>query len=230
VIDQGMGEPEGRGIILEDLPTGSIVYVGRGSFRMEAISVADDLARGVVQPVASVATAPYHDGPRPSGESSGVEALDRAPSSASWRAPDLRPLFGSQVDVPLLSAPTGALPEREGIVLLSRAAIAAMGALIFACGLLAGAAAWHRPRTSVALTPVAPPPVALPPEPQPATPSTPAAPEPRLVAPPTVAVPEPVTIVARKRPAARHVPVIQKPQELAASAKPAARWIDPFAE
>src|SRR5215831_12197905 len=98
-MDQGPGVEAHRGIRLEDLPTGSVVYVGNGAFRMEPVGSDGGFGdlEGVVQPMTGIVTAPYH-GHAP-GENTGV---DRLPVSASFKAPELPSLFGSQVDVPLL--------------------------------------------------------------------------------------------------------------------------------
>jgi hypothetical protein len=215
-MSQGPGEGEVQGgFSLEDLPTGSVVYVSRGSFRMEAVG--DGEAEGVVQAVARVATAPYHGGG--TGENTGV---DRLPVSATFHAPDLPSLFGTDGEVPILAAPTTRPTARTRTGDLSRAALAtlaALGVVVFACGVLFGAVAMRparpaAPMPSVAVAPVAPvAPVTLV---QIAAPAEPA--------PAIIPLPAPVTITARKKVVARHVD--------AAPAAPAAPklWVDPFAE
>src|SRR5262252_4526282 len=153
-MDQGPGEGTQRGINLEDLPMGSVVYVGRGAFRMEAVGPDGLIADldGVVQPVTATVTAPYH-GHAP-GENTGV---DRLTISATFRAPDLPSLFGSQVDVPLLAAPTGAVAPARPTVALPRIALAALGAIVFGCGAVIGAAAMRPERVQAKVQPAAMP-------------------------------------------------------------------------
>ncbi|HTA20597.1 MAG TPA: hypothetical protein VK989_14995, partial [Polyangia bacterium] len=95
-MSQEMGESNGGQSDLDGLPMSSIVYMGRGSFRMEAVAIDTELERreGVVQPLAGVVvTAPMHAGER------GRHEQDSTTSTGTWQAPDLRPLFSSQVDV-----------------------------------------------------------------------------------------------------------------------------------
>lgn len=241
MIDRGgPGALPGREISLEDLPTGSIVYVGRGSFRMEAVcgeglflgrDEVDERRRGVVQAVERVVTAPYGQSP---GERTGV---DRLPSSATWRAPDLQSLFGSQDAVAgVLSAPTEfvPLPEPRQTVVASRVALAALGAIVFVCGAVIGTAATHRaPAGDIAAVVEPQPAAAIAPEPLAV--AMPAAPEVEA-APLTIEVPEPVKISARKRPAARRAiaastDAVARPAVDATEKAPAkAAWVDPFAD
>jgi hypothetical protein len=209
------GEQAGRGIDLETLPAGSIVYVSRGSFRMEAVGSDGAIMGqdGVVQPMTGMVTAPY--GRRPDGENTGV---DRLPVSATFRAPDPGSLFGSQVDVPVLAAPTGTgTPRRPASVRLPGFALAVLGGALFACGFILGETAL-RPEPPAAHPEVVSLPAA-PAEPAPAA-------RPEELAVPVIAVAAPVKVIARKRPAAR--PVVPAPPR-AEHAAPAP-WVDPFAD
>lgn len=122
----------------EGLPMSSIVYVGRGSFRMEAVAIEAELERrqGVVQPMEGVVTAPLHATARASRD-------EGRRTSMSWRAPSLQPLFGSQVDLPLLAAPTGSVSLPGTFVTISRAALAALGGVVLLCGVVIGTAVRH---------------------------------------------------------------------------------------
>jgi hypothetical protein len=218
-----LGEEARRGISLEDLPMGSVVYVGRGAFRMEAVGPDGLIADldGVVQPVTGMVTAPYGHAP---GERIGAA---RAPAVGAFRAPDLPPLFGSQTDVPVLAAPIGTLelPSPRAVT-MPRAAFAALGAVVFACGLVIGGAALRPARApasevhAVQAVQPAPAPVAA----APATVEP--APEPDVPPRTTIALPEPVRIAIPRHVAARRAVVADK----AAPPPPAKPWVDPFAD
>jgi hypothetical protein len=188
---------------------------------MEAVGLGE--AEGVVQPVQRVATAPYHTKAKPPGENTGV---DRLPVSATFRAPDLPSLFGSQVDVPVLAAPTAVPPARQvTTVNLPRRALAALAAMVFVCGIVIGALA-RRPAAPVAVAPAAP---AVAPAPKAAAPQVPpvdeaAGPD---FAPPIITVPAPVKILATKKVAAHRAAPAPKVEVEPAPAKP---WVDPFAD
>jgi hypothetical protein len=155
----------------EELSVGSVVYMGRGSFRMEAIGFETDRERGVAQPIQStlgLVTAPYdadgravrgagasfgagapfndNDGTNVSGVSNVLGDLSpsgvaRTRTVGAWQAPIVQPLFGSQDELTMLTAPIAVFSSRRSPLSLSRAAIAGLGAAVFACGLLAAGAA-----------------------------------------------------------------------------------------
>ncbi len=234
-----MGESNEGQSDLEGLPMSSIVYVGRGSFRMEAIAVEAELERrqGVVQPMTGAVTAPLHAGAR---------REDGRTTSMSWKAPDLRPLFGSQVDVPLLAAPTGSASFPGTAVSISRVALAALGGVVLLCGVVIGTATRHLLASPAAITtvpapvarvelPVVAAPVAAAPTPvtaaivvapvAPVAPVTPIAP----VAPAAIVSPKPpVAVRAHVKPAVKRVPV--EPAPKAPVKAIASHWVDPFAE
>lgn len=243
MIERRTGDRRGRSISLESLPTGSVVYVGRESFRMETVDLGDDGLQGIVQAMPAVTTAPYGIDAR--GEGSVIidldagRDLDRAVSSASWRAPALDSLFGSQDEITMLAAPTGqaTLPAPAALE-LSRAAIAAMMGLVFLGG-LATASLVLQPRaaerspviaaapvvvaTPVEITaksePTAEPVAAAEPQPE-------AEPEPATVAEPTtIQVAAPVRIRAERK-----APRVVAPPATVAVQAPAAPWVDPFAD
>jgi hypothetical protein len=245
-MSQEMGESNGGPSDLDGLPMSSIVYMGRGSFRMEAVAVdtESDERRGVVQPLAGVVvTAPMHAGER------GRHDKDIT-STARWQAPDLRPLFGSQSDVPLLAAPTGSAIFSTTAISISRVALVALGGLVLLCGVVIGTAVRHLLASPAAISTVnasAPAPVAAPI----ATPVIEArAPAAALVALPAPAVqaqapivtapvvrvqaaPTAVTRAARPhaKPAVKRAPVetVRKAPEQAIAGA-ASHWVDPFAE
>jgi hypothetical protein len=205
-MNQGLGEARG-GISLEELPMGSVVYLGRGAFRMEAVG--PEGLDGVVRPVTGAVTAPYRadDAPR---EITGVDLL---PEPRPSGAPVLASLFGSQVDVPVLAPPTAAVApaQRTGTRWL-----AALGAIVFASGIAIGAAVMRSAPAPTAAPAVerAPVPPVIEPLPLEAT-----------VAPPATTPAEgPVRIGVRKKAAARRAPVAPAAQE------PAKPWVDPFAD
>jgi len=222
VTSYELGENLGRGNDLEsnfdDIPVSSVVYMGRGSFRMEVTP--EPVRTGIVQPITAVVTAPLH-----------AKAREDSDGNARVGAKRPRSLFGSQVDVPVLAAPMG-LPGLPGFpapagVSLSRATLATLGGAVLLCGIIVGTAARHlwsqpAPIAVVATTPVA----AVAPAPV-AAPSVPAvAPivEPQL---PVVAVPAPVTIRSRARTAVK--PIVapaRKPEEPSPAPK---QWVDPWA-
>jgi hypothetical protein len=218
-MERGTGEPGGRGIDLDELPAGSVVYVSRGSFRMEAVGADGELVGqdGTVQPMTGMITAPY--GRRADGENTGV---DRLPVSSTFRAPDLQSLFGSQVDVPVLAAPTGTFtPRRAAGLRLPGFALAILGGALFAWGFLMGEAT--RRADPPPAIPAAPQRTAAPVAPE-IEPVTQAAPEERAA--PVIEVAAPVKITTHKRPAARAV-VPRPPRAAPAAPKP---WLDPFAD
>jgi hypothetical protein len=132
------GENTGDGIDFDALPMGSVIYMGRGSFRMEAVALTPEpeLEAGVVQPIATaVVTAPLHATPSTRGA--------RPVREQDVEGPSVRPLFGSQVDVPVLAAPTGAVGLTAPSVALSRAMLATLGGLVLLCGIVVGTAARH---------------------------------------------------------------------------------------
>jgi hypothetical protein len=207
---------------------GSVIYMGRGSFRMEAIALdpePDDVSRsGVVQPVQGSVTAPLHAAPRQARE-----------GNEDGRPPRLRPLFGSQVDVPVLAAPTGSIGLRAPVVTLSRAMLGTLSGVVLLCGVVVGTAARHLlapPAAPAMVTPTA----AATPAVTTARSTTPLiAPLSRAPAadlappspPPFVSLPAPVirarakaVVKAGAAPLARATPV--KPQAKA--------WVDPWAE
>jgi hypothetical protein len=224
-----MGDRRGRSISLESLPTGSVVYVGRDSFRMETVNLEDDDRLGIVQAMPVVTTAPYGIDARDEGRV--IIELDRAVSSASWRAPALDSLFGSQTEVPRLAAPTGqASLAAPAALSLSRAAIAGMAALVFMGG-LATASLTLQPREAAhaAAPAVIATPVAIPAEPEVARvpEATPDVEEPSE--PATIHVDAPVKIRATKK--ARIVAASRAASaSVSVEAAPAARWVDPFAD
>jgi hypothetical protein len=249
VIERRMGDRRGRSINLESLPTGSVVYVGRDSFRMETVDFSND-GTGVVRAAPVVTTAPYGIDTRDEGRIV-IELdreVDRAVSSASWRAPALDSLFGSQDAAPRLDAPTGEAalllpaPPRRAALELSRAALAGAVALMFMGGL--ATASLVVPTRAAAPVALASPPVVI------ATPieitaqdepvaevaAAPApAEEPVAVAEPTtIQVEQPVTIrLARKAapaPAAPATQVAAAPTAGFALEAPQAKWVDPFAD
>src|SRR5882724_3099531 len=140
----------------EDGSISSVVYLGRGSFRMEAVALDPALAAGIVQPVLGAVTAPLHR--TPVGE----------PDEQDPRAPNPRALFGAQTNAPILAAPTGSASLHVPVVALSPALLATLGGLVLLCGIVVGTALRHllAPPAPLALasTP-APAPTPLPPAP-----------------------------------------------------------------
>jgi hypothetical protein len=253
VIERRTGERRGRSINLESLPTGSVVYVGRDSFRMETVDFSqgqeDDGTRGVVRAAPLVTTAPYGIDTRTEGHGAGRviieldQDMDRAVSSASWRAPQLDSLFASQDEAPRLDAPTGqaVLPalEQRATVQVSRAALAGVVGLMFAGGV--ATASLVRPTGAPAPAPavselqpvVIATPIEITAEPEQAE-EPPAelvaAPEPSeatAVRPAKIQVEAPVKIRLAKRPAPQ---VAAAPVPSAGVEAPAQKWVDPFAD
>jgi hypothetical protein len=225
VTSQATGEKMGSGADIDGLPMGSVIYMGRGSFRMEAVALEaeDEAARGVVQPVTGIVTAPLHAPTR--AEPTG---------NASERAPRVRSLFGSQADVPLLAAPVGSASWRaEPAVTLSRPMLATLGGVILLCGIVVGTAVRHlvaspAPLSLVAVPTIAAAPSAVivgaPPIAAVSTPEIVTAPPP----PPVVALPVPMMIRARTKPAPK--PTATKATGPSESAQaPAKPWVDPWA-
>jgi hypothetical protein len=226
VTSQAMGETQGSGIDFDDHPMGSVVYMGRGSFRMEAIALEPVSARGVVQPMMGIVTAPLHTTP----------FARRNEDAADDDSPRHRPraLFGSQVDVPLLAAPTGSVSLRAApAVTLSRATLGALGALVLLCGIVVGTAARHLLASPAPLTTVAAPaapvsaPVPVKVEPSVAAELTPA-PLAATASTPANVVPSPVTVRARPSVAVKRAPA---PAARVLAPKPASNkpWVDPWA-
>ncbi|HVZ73561.1 MAG TPA: hypothetical protein VHJ20_14380 [Polyangia bacterium] len=220
---------------------GSVVYMGRGSFRMEAVfSDAEAFEPGDVfhgayeddgapREVTGIVTSPY--GARPSNDvhndvdEDATALIDRARTGA-WRAPEPDALFGSQDEMPMLAAPSGRTYARRRRVSLSRGALVASGMLLFACGLASGAVARRatmthaRPAAAVTVAQKAAAPVVV------EAPPSFEAPVARTPDVQVIPVPEPVVIHAHKKTAAvaaeAHVEPASKPA--------AARWVDPFAD
>jgi len=115
----------------DDLPVSSVVYIGRGSFRMEAVALEPELEPGTVQPIAGIVTAPLHATP----------ANDLAEAAAAPHA--VRALFSSQLSVPMLAAPTGSARFQAPAVTISRAMLATLAAVVLLCGVVVGTAARH---------------------------------------------------------------------------------------
>lgn len=245
MIDRRMGDRRGRSFSLESMPTGSVVYVGRGSFRMETVDFGDDGAQGIVQAAPIVTTSPY-------GIDAGREErvvvdlsqdLDRAVSSASWRAPALDSLFGSQDEVTMLVAPTGpaSMPPQEAPagLQMSRAALAGVVALFFTGG-LATASLTLQPRVTARgaapvivqtpfrvtaeVEPVAAPAAAPEAEPAVAEPAAEGAAETT-----TIQVAAPVKIRVQKK-ATQVVAAATPPATSAGVETAGAKWVDPFAD
>jgi hypothetical protein len=220
----------------EELVTGSVVYLGRDSFRMETVVEAFD-ADGAPREVTGIVTSPYrtrteipaNDAAQianallPQIDEDATEIIARA-RAGQWRAdeapslPDA--LFGSQTDVPLLSAPTERiLAPRRGRVALSRGTLVAAGLLLFACGL--GSVAVARRATSLAATVEARQlPAAIPTEIVAVVPTEPAP----TITPLMIDLPEPVLVRVHKKTAAVSSHVARH------AAPEAARWVDPFAD
>jgi hypothetical protein len=211
----------------------SVVYVGRKSFRMEAVALEPELARelGIVQPIVSetgIVTAPLHAPSRRHRE----EAEDGG-------APPLRSLFSSQVSIPLLAAPSVAVGNvGSPRVTLTRASLVTLGALVLLCGIVVGTAARHLLAAPKPLSVVAAPAVAAP-APSvvtramsvPAAPSaetSPPSPPPTPTAPAPVAIHEHVKTAPsaiRKRPTT--VEAAAPTEETVPAPK---AWVDPWAE
>lgn len=246
MIERRTGDRRGRSFSLESLPTGSVVYVGRGSFRMETVEFGDDGAQGIVQAAPIVTTSPY--GIEAREEASVVVDLnvdlDRAVSCASWRAPALESLFGSQDEVTMLVAPTGqaSLPPAPPALQLSRAALASVVALVFMGG-LATASLTLQPRVIAARPVAATSPVivhtptpfkaevepigqlaALETKPAVARPSTEPSAEPA-----TIQVAAPVKIRVQKK-VPQAVAAVSAPPASVALETAAPKWVDPFAD
>jgi hypothetical protein len=241
VTSQELGQDEERGVSFDDIPVSSVIYMGRGSFRMEAVALDRTPApeeAGIVQPVTSVVTAPMH-------------APARDPEGGR---PRLRSLFGSQVDVPVLAAPTGSVGLRAPAVTLSRATLATVVGLVLVCGVVVGTAARHllaapAPLAVVSAAPTVPAPVlsaAAQAAPAPVAANVPTVDTAPPSPPPLVAVPAPVTIRAHAKTATRQTaehnasPATESEAEPAttpstkppgkASGNPSGKtWVDPWA-
>ena len=214
------GETWGSGQELDssfdDIPVSSVVYMGRGSFRMEVTP--EPVRTGVVQPIQSTlgaVTAPLHAKPREDSD-----------GNARFGAKRPRSLFGSQVDVPLLAAPMGAAGfHAPPSISISRATLATLGGAVLLCGIIVGTAARHLWASPAPTAVVAPTSVAVVPAPV-VAPSVPAAPAAELQ-PEVVTVPAPVTIRARVKTAVKPtVAPARKPEEPSPAPK---QWVDPWA-
>jgi hypothetical protein len=214
---------------LDDADVSSVIYMGRGSFRMEAVRTPEPELLGVVQPVTGSVTAPLHTKPREG-------------SIGNARAPRPRSLFGSQIDIPLLSAPIGTASFHGPVVSLSRPILATLFGAVLLCGIVVGTAArhlWATPRTGAVVTipvvPTSPQAAAAPvrvPTPAPATaPGVPAVDVTASSVPALVVIPAPSTIRARIKAPAKPPAPARKPAAEPEQATPAAQkpWVDPWA-
>jgi hypothetical protein len=218
-----MGELPGSGTDLEGLPVGSIIYMGRGSFRMEAVALGGEAepAMGVVQPVTGAVTAPLHAAPRAAPLGNASEPTAR-----------VRSLFSSQIDVPVLAAPLGSAGFRAPVVALSRPLLVTLGGLVLLCGVVVGTAARHLLASPAPLAVVAAPAAAAalaPPIAAAIAPTVVTAPPP----PPVVALPVPTMIRVRTKAATKtSATTSTKPaapaRDEATTAAPKA-WVDPWA-
>ncbi len=231
---QVMGDEAG-----EEIAMGSVVYLGRGSFRMETVveTLDDD---GAPREVTGIVTSPYR--PRtevPANDSTWIldedatKIIARA-RAGQWRPDDSSatdPLFGSQPDMPvLLSAPTelifGRRPRRVSI---SRGALIAAGMLFFACGLASGTVAWRTTSARVATVTLQPHGKQAPRATVPALPSEPARSTTTAVVTPTMFdLPEPILVRVHKKTAA--VSSSAAAATSSAGGRAGARWVDPFAD
>jgi hypothetical protein len=192
------------------------VYVGRGSFRMEAIPLEPAAGTGVAQWIEGAVTAPLHAA-APASRRGNIES---DPGPRAFRP---RSLFGSQIDVPLLVAPTGSVGLHAPAVRLSRASLSVLIGLVLLCGVVVGTAARHL------LASPSPLPVAATAAPAitvtvPTIESAPTAVTAPPSPPPIVSVPAPVTIRAHTK--AAKVATVVAPKS-SANAK---AWVDPWAE
>ena len=189
---------------------------------MEAVAL-DPEGAGIVQPMRSAVTAPLHS--------------TQAGSRDDKDAHEMRSLFSSQTNVPLLAAPIGAANLHPPVVALSPALLAMLGGLVLLSGIIVGTAVRHllAPPAPPALVSI-PTPVIAPLPPAPAAIVSPAIP---VSNPPLPEAPVPVTARVRARPIARHAKetlesVPARPSGPSAKAKvwPAApkTWIDPWAD
>jgi hypothetical protein len=249
----------------EEIVMGSVVYLGRDSFRMETVVEAFD-EDGAPREVTGIVTSPYrtrtaiptNDGAQdaaqiandllpqiandllpqiandllpqiandllPQIDEDATEIIARA-RAGEWRAdeapslPDA--LFGSQTDVPILSAPTERIfTRRRRSVSLSRGALVAAGMLLFACGLASGAVARRATSSRTATVVVqAPATTAATPAPREIAEAIPTEPAPTstVVTPTMIELPEPILVRVHKKAAAHAAPA-------------PARWVDPFAD
>jgi hypothetical protein len=221
VTSQEMG---GSGSDVDELPMNSVIYMGRGSFRMEAVAIDPEPQLGVVQAMTGSVTAPLHAAPRVDrNRNSGGRTSERHEDGA----PPLKALFASQVDVPLLAAPTGSVSLQAPVVTLSRGLLAMLCGLVLLCGIVVGTAVRHLFASPAPLAVVAVPAVAAAPAPAlappaiVALPSLPTADTAPPSPPPVVAVAAPVTIHVRAKAVSKAAP--------APVAAPKA-WVDPWAE
>jgi hypothetical protein len=202
---------------------------------MEAVALEPELARqlGIVQPIASetgIVTAPLH-----------APSRSKREQAEAGGAPPLRSLFSSQVSIPLLAAPSGAVGVGNvgsPRVTLTRASLVTLGALVLLCGIVVGTAARHLLAAPKPLSVVAAPVMGAPaPDVVTRAPSIPAAPSvetPPPVPPPARTVPAPVTMhehvkaapsAIRKRPTTIEAPAATEEAVVAPKA-----WVDPWAE
>jgi hypothetical protein len=197
-----MGENQGRETELDDLPMSSVVYMGRGSFRMEAVALDPGQELGVVQPIENtrgIVTAPLHTPP--------PERLQTAERERPRHDP--RALFSSQVDVPVLAAPSGAVSLHTPAVTLTRAMLVTLCGLVLLCGVVVGTAARHLLASPAPLAVVAAPPAAAAPVIIPTIQAVAAVGAPSMVTPPSTlasvpasAVPAPAPVVTLPLPVA----------------------------
>lgn len=220
VTSHEMGTETGTNLDGEGLLVGSVVYVGRGSFRMEAIPLKPPAEAGVAEWIEGAVTAPLHA----AAPKSRVGNTERDTGSRPSRP---RSLFGSQLDLPVLAAPTGSVGLRAPAVTMSHASLAVLIGLVLLCGVVVGTAARHLLASPaplpIAATPVAPAPVAATAPPGPSAPTAVTAPP---SPPPIVSVPAPVTIHARAKAAAKVANVVLAPR----ISEKAKAWVDPWAE
>jgi hypothetical protein len=254
LVVAGVGEVEEVGEVgMEELAMGSVVYMGRGSFRMEAVfghvgdGASNDLDDdGAPREVTGIVTSPYAAGERKIEVhlddldlDDATDVISRVSSSSRWRKRPPRSLFASPSGegIPLLAAPTGAAieaPVPRASVDLSRAAVTALGVLLLASGIVFGGAA----RRLLMPRPGAAPIVSADPDPAPAPAHTftieATGPEPieaAALAPLIIPLPEPVVIRAHKKAASLAQPTEAAPAKTLAPAERAAeKWVDPFAD
>ena len=212
------GETWGRAQELDssfdDIPVSSVVYMGRGSFRMEVTP--EPLRTGVVQPIASAVTAPLHAKPREDSD-----------GNARLGARRPRSLFGSQVDVPLLAAPVGAPGfQAPPSISISRATLATLGGAVLLCGIIVGTAARHLWASPAPTAVVVPTSVAVVPAPV-VAPSVPVAAPAAAPQPEVVTVPAPVTIRARAKTAVK--PAVAPARKTVEPSPAPKQWVDPWA-
>ena len=235
---QVLGDEAGEAIVM-----GSVVYMGRDSFRMETVVETFDETfgedDGAPREVTGIVTSPYRtrtQGPANDAariDEDATEIIARA-RAGQWRADEpsaTDPVYGSQPDMPvLLSAPTERVfPRRRRSVSLSRGALVAAGMLLFACGLASGAVARRattsrattmvtQARTEPAETEIV---AVVPAEPAPPTTTT-------VITPAMIELPEPILVRVHKRTTAVSSNTAAGSSKVGGHA--VARWVDPFAD